>query len=465
MAKIREQIVKVVFILSIPIVIILGVVRLVATEPYLSFEYSKPGFPEDLFGFDRSMRIAHAADNIQFVTSKQSLDDLAGQKHNNSLLYNFRELKHMLDVKNTYQTTLQVWYLMLAVSAVSGIALIARKEKRPDFASALRWGGALTVGLLMVIGLAAVLAWQGWFVVFHRLFFELGSWTFDVTDTLIRLFPEKFWYDTALTLSGLSIVIGILTYWTGSRLSKRYASRYEPSTLLGSAPSETPKISSESGQEGLKMITQAKYIPALSFSWLTPLFDLFIKLGMRERSFKRRLIQQANIRSGMRVLDLGCGTGTLTIMIKQTYPNVEVVGLDGDQAILEIARSKANRAGVKITFDNAMAFKLPYPDNSFNRVLSSLVIHHLSTENKQLAMHEIYRVLRAGGELHIVDFGKPHNPYAHLVSLVIRHLEEASDNIRGLIPEMIHNAGFTKVEKTAQYTTIVGGLTLFRAKV
>ncbi len=213
------------------------------------------------------------------------------------------------------------------------------------------------------------------------------------------------------------------------------------------------------------MITNGKYIPALSFSWLTPFFDLFMKWVMRERSFKRRLIEQANIQPGMRVLDLGCGTGTLTILIKQTYPNTEVVGLDGDQAILEIARSKANRAGVNITFDNAMAFKLPYPDNSFNRVLSSLVIHHLSSENKQLVMHEIYRVLRAGGELHIVDFGKPHNLYAQLVSLVIRHLEEASDNIRGLIPEMIHNAGFTKVDVTAKYTTIVGDLSLFRAKV
>jgi integral membrane protein (TIGR01906 family) len=241
MTKLREQIVKITFILSIPIVIILGTVRLVATEPYLSYEYSKPGFPEDLFGFDRSMRIAHAADNIQFVTSKQSLDDLAGQKHNNSFLYNFRELKHMLDVKNTYQTTLQVWYLMLAVSAVSGIALIGRKEKRPGFASALRWGGALTVGLLIVIGLAAILAWQEWFVIFHRIFFALGSWTFDISDTLIRLFPEKFWYDTALTISGLSVIIGTLTYWMGSRLSKRYASRYEPSTLLGLAPSETQK--------------------------------------------------------------------------------------------------------------------------------------------------------------------------------------------------------------------------------
>ncbi|HSB65328.1 MAG TPA: methyltransferase domain-containing protein [Anaerolineales bacterium] len=230
------------------------------------------------------------------------------------------------------------------------------------------------------------------------------------------------------------------------------------------ADKKSQLISGESGQQGV-MIAKTKYIPALSLSWLTPFFDLFMKWGMGERSFKRQLVKQANIRPGMRVLDLGCGTGTLTTMIKRSYPDAEVVGLDGDQAVLEIARSKAQHEDLNITFDNGMAFQVPYPDNSFNRVLSSLVIHHLSTKNKQIAMHEIYRVLRAGGELHIVDFGKPHNLYALLVSLVIRHLEEASDNIRGLIPEMIHNADFAKVEKTAQYTTIVGGLTLFRAKV
>ncbi|HSB65329.1 MAG TPA: hypothetical protein VLD65_02055 [Anaerolineales bacterium] len=77
MTKIRGQVVKPAFIISIPIVVILGVVRLIATEPFLNFEYRKPGFPEDFFGFDLSMRIAHAEDNIQFVTSKQPLADLA----------------------------------------------------------------------------------------------------------------------------------------------------------------------------------------------------------------------------------------------------------------------------------------------------------------------------------------------------------------------------------------------------
>ena len=207
-----------------------------------------------------------------------------------------------------------------------------------------------------------------------------------------------------------------------------------------------------------------KYIPALSFRWLTPLYDPFLKWGMREANFKHHLIQQAHLKSGMRVLDLGCGTGTLTVLIKQTHPEVEVVGLDGDLAVLEIARSKVNQAGVNITLDYGMAFQLPYPDNSFDRVLSSLVIHHLATDNKQRAMLEIYRILRPGGELHIVDFGKPQGIYARLISPVMRGLEEPDDNIQGLLPEMILNAGFNQVEEAVQYTTIVGGISLFRAK-
>jgi ubiquinone/menaquinone biosynthesis C-methylase UbiE len=207
-----------------------------------------------------------------------------------------------------------------------------------------------------------------------------------------------------------------------------------------------------------------KYIPALSFRWLTPLYDFFLKWGMREETFKRHLIHQAHLQPGMRVLDLGCGTGTLTILIKQTHPEAEVIGLDGDLAVLEIARSKANQAGVNITLDYGMAFQLPYPDNSFDRVLSSLVIHHLTTNNKQRAMFEIYRILRPGGELHIVDIGKPHSIYARLISLIMRRLEEAADNIQGLLPEMMRNAGFQQVEEPAQYTTIIGGLSLFRAE-
>ncbi|MCZ7385536.1 MAG: methyltransferase domain-containing protein [Candidatus Methanoperedens sp.] len=205
-----------------------------------------------------------------------------------------------------------------------------------------------------------------------------------------------------------------------------------------------------------------KYIPALSFEWLTPLYDP-VMLLMRESTFKRSLVEKAKIKNGYRVLDIGCGTATLTILIKKTYPGAEVTGLDGDPKILGIAREKVKKAGFDIALDPGMSFELPYPDSTFDRVVSSLVFHHLTREDKARTFKEIFRVLSPGGELHVADFGKPHNALMYLISLVFRHLEEAGDNINGLLPEMFKNAGFDRVEETGRFMTPFGTLSLYRA--
>jgi ubiquinone/menaquinone biosynthesis C-methylase UbiE len=212
------------------------------------------------------------------------------------------------------------------------------------------------------------------------------------------------------------------------------------------------------------MKTDEKYIPALSYNRLTPLFDPMLRWTMRELELKRRLIDQARIEAGQRVLDLGCGTATLTILIKQMHLDAEVVGIDGDPKILFIAEAKAAKAGVNLTLDRGLAFEMPYPDQSFDRVVSSLVIHHLTTENKRRAFKEIYRMLRPGGELHVLDFGRPHNLYTSIVSPLIRRLEEAADNVHGLLPTMIRDAGFDQVEVTQRFTTLFGSLSLYQAR-
>jgi ubiquinone/menaquinone biosynthesis C-methylase UbiE len=207
-----------------------------------------------------------------------------------------------------------------------------------------------------------------------------------------------------------------------------------------------------------------QYIPAFGHEGLTTLYDPVLKWVMREDRFKRELVRQAQIQRGHHILDLGCGTGTLTILIKKLHPDSEVVGLDGDPKVLEIARAKAAKAGLEISLDLGMAFELPYPDNSFDRVLSCLMFHHLSTENKHQTLKEVHRVLRSGGEIHIADFGKPHNPVAFLISLVIRSLERTSDQIKGLLPEMLRQAGFAMVEEGAQFMTVFGTLSLYKGQ-
>ena len=207
-----------------------------------------------------------------------------------------------------------------------------------------------------------------------------------------------------------------------------------------------------------------RYIPLLRYGWLTPLYDPLLRRLMPELALKRRLIDQAQIASGHRVLDLGSGTGTLAILIKQTNPGSEVVGLDADPKALALSHTKAPAAGVEVRFDHGLAFRLPYGDNSFDRVLSSLVFHHLSPENKRRALREVFRVLRPGGELHILDFGKPHHALARLVSLVMRRFEETADNIKGVLPEMLRQAGLTEVEVTAQQMTVFGTLSFYKGR-
>lgn len=211
------------------------------------------------------------------------------------------------------------------------------------------------------------------------------------------------------------------------------------------------------------MKTGDRFLPALRFRWLTPFYDPLLRWVMREETFKRRLIAQANLDAGVRVLDLGCGTGTLTLRAKQAYPDADLVGIDPDPEVLARARSKAARAGVAITWDEGLATNLPYPDRSFDRVLSSLVLHHLKRPDRQAAFGEVWRVLRPRGEFHIVDFGPPRAPPMRLVAALLRPLEEAGDHFDGLLPGQIEEAGFTSVEETGRFDTALGPLAMLRA--
>ena len=205
---------------------------------------------------------------------------------------------------------------------------------------------------------------------------------------------------------------------------------------------------------------EKRYIPALTLRWLTPLYDPLLKWIMREETFKHKLITQANIQPGMKVLDLGCGTGTLTLMIKHIQPEADLTGLDGDPQVLDIARTKSR--GVNIQWDEGLASSLPYPDSVFDRVVTSLVIHHLATADKRRAFKEIHRVLKLGGELHLIDFGAPQSSLTRFMTKFMRRFEETADNFDGLIPRFITEAGFRSV-KEEHFTNIFGPLSMMRA--
>lgn len=211
---------------------------------------------------------------------------------------------------------------------------------------------------------------------------------------------------------------------------------------------------------------QSEYIPALKYGWMTSLYDTFLPWVMRESICKRRLVEQARIENDHRVLDLGCGTGTLTLLIKQAPPQSEVIGLDGDAKVLGIAKAKVARSGLGVTLDHGMAFDLPYDDGSFDCVLSSLLFHHLTREKKIRTLSDVMRVLRPGGELHVADWGRPQTWLMRTAFLSVQMLdgfETTADNVNGLLPELFADAGFDDVQQSTHYTTMVGTLAIYRA--
>ncbi len=201
-----------------------------------------------------------------------------------------------------------------------------------------------------------------------------------------------------------------------------------------------------------------EYIPALGLRVLTPFYDFVQRWIVRDFRYKRRLIEQAGVRAGHHVLDLGCGTGTLAIMVKQAQPGAQVAGLDADEDMLKVARRKSAKEQAAVEFKVGMTYDLPYPDACFDRVLSSLMIHHLKTADKEKTAREAYRVLRPGGQVHIIDFGKPSTPYGKILGPLLHEFEEANDNIAGRLPGMFEAAGL-KVKETGNFPTFFGDLT------
>lgn len=204
---------------------------------------------------------------------------------------------------------------------------------------------------------------------------------------------------------------------------------------------------------------QRSFVPGLGFAFLTPVYDLFLAVTMREATLRATLLEQVDLRHTNTIVDVGCGTGTQTILLKQEAPHATVVGIDVDPAMIARAKQKTRAAGVDVRFEVGEAGALPFADHSVDVIVSTLVFHHLLDGDKKRALAETRRVLKAEGQFHLVDFGRPANAFNGLMFSAVRRFDGKANtelNAVGALPGLVRMSGFPQTQMVSRMDTILG---------
>lgn len=206
--KFWQRIIMSVLTLITPILLVLGAVRIMLTPLFIQTEYKMPNFPDDSYGFTLDERLTWSEISRAYLVQDLPADYLSQfALEDGSPLYNERELRHMLDVKIVVAAAQRALVYTLGLFALM-LVWTYRSGAWGDFRLALSRGGWLTVGLLTAMIVAVLLNFDAFFVAFHRVFFEGETWLFKYSDTLIRLFPMRFWQDAFILVGGLTLGVG-----------------------------------------------------------------------------------------------------------------------------------------------------------------------------------------------------------------------------------------------------------------
>jgi ubiquinone/menaquinone biosynthesis C-methylase UbiE len=212
---------------------------------------------------------------------------------------------------------------------------------------------------------------------------------------------------------------------------------------------------------------ESRYVPAAGWRAFTRFYDPVIARTMREKRFRSAMLQrvEADLPEGGTAVDVGSGTGTFALALKQRRPDAQVIGVDGDEEILGVAQSKPDADSIE--WREGLAQELPAASESADVVTTSLVLHHLLPEDKRKALAEMKRILKPNGRLHVADWGRPSDPLMSGLFYVVQiadGFDRTADHRAGRLPEFIEAAGFDSPERYDRFRTGFGVIDLLAAK-
>jgi len=210
------------------------------------------------------------------------------------------------------------------------------------------------------------------------------------------------------------------------------------------------------------------FTPALGHATLTPLYDSAIAVLTREGRWRNALVQQIAPKATDVIVDVGCGTGTLVLMLKRVAPSATIIGLDPDPAVLDLAKAKAQRAGVEIIFERGFANEVQrLAELGVTKAVSSLVFHQTPMSEKRAGVLAMHDALLPSGELHVADYGLQRTPLMRTLFRQIQRLdgvENTTPNAEGVLPRLMSEAGFVDVTETVVIPTPTGSISLYLAR-